>query len=434
MAAQLVQMVTVVDKSGKAVKSVCSPPRNSSWKSANKLYYQSKHIVDVWKEAKAAYKERKAEVVANRYGSPQGSPSTTGPSSRVDDRSQASSRAPSKSHRRRRHRSHEDHHRAQGSPTASPTSPNIYMPAQSPTFEDVRRSAPTTPSIQRSFTDKDQGLQLTRAPPPPVRSYTTPSSPTIDMDLAYGDLPGAMPLTTRGDEEEMKGLVSTVKRLLEEADCLHHSATKTIAMLQKNPEAMAAVALTLAEISNIAKTMAPGAVASMSKGAPAVFGLLASPQFLIAGGVAVGLTVVAFGGYKVIKQIKAKQEGAGMDEMIEVNTDVSRIETWRRGIAEEQASSVGTSVDGEYITPTAAALSRLNLEETRKSSSRHGKEKRRHRTSKTVSEDTSRPSSKATSWADSSAASSNDGTLNGSSKGKTERKAKKPSPLRLMFK
>lgn len=240
----------------------------------------------------------------------------------------------------------------------------------------------------------------------------------------------------------MKGLVSTVKRLLEEADCLHHSATKTIAMLQKNPEAMAAVALALAEISNIAKTMAPGALASMSKGAPAVFGLLASPQFLIAGGVAVGLTVVAFGGYKIIKQIKAKQanEDPGMDEMLEVGTDVSRIETWRRGIAEDQASSVASSVDGEFITPQAAALSRLNLEESKKASGRSGKDRKSQRagrvgtdhSSRSSSKTHSRSSEKTMSATESVSARSRDS--NSTIKDKKDRKAKKPSPLRLMFK
>ena len=54
--------------------------------------------------------------------------------------------------------------------------------------------------------------------------------------------------------------------------------------LQKNPEAMAAIALTLAEISNIASKMAPGALMALKTGAPAVFALLAAPEFLIAGG------------------------------------------------------------------------------------------------------------------------------------------------------
>ncbi|KAL9062309.1 MAG: hypothetical protein Q9157_009041, partial [Trypethelium eluteriae] len=37
----------------------------------------------------------------------------------------------------------------------------------------------------------------------------------------------------------------------------------------------------------------------------------------------------------------------------EVDSDVSRIEVWRRGIADLEAESVGTSVDGELVTPQA---------------------------------------------------------------------------------
>ena len=260
------------------------------------------------------------------------------------------------------------------------------------------------------------------------------------MSLAYGELPGSLPLAVRQeDDQELKGLVNTVKRLLEEADCLHHSATRTIAMLQKNPEAMAAVALALAEISNIAKQMAPGALMNMSRSAPAVFGLLASPQFLIAGGVAVGITIVAFGGFKIIKKLREKRaiEDSGMEEMIEIGGDANRIDNWRRGIAEEQTHSLGTSVDGEFITPQAAALSRLNLAETKAPSRGEAKERKKPGSSRSGSEVPSRSGSKSGSKAGSKASStksrSKDGGSSTSSKEKKEKKVKKPSPLRLMF-
>ena len=256
------------------------------------------------------------------------------------------------------------------------------------------------------------------------------------MSLAYGELPGPLPLAVRqGDDEELKGLVNTVKRLLEEADCLQHSASQTIAMLQKNPEAMAAVALALAEISNIVKKMAPGALMNVSRSAPAVFGLLASPQFLIAGGVAVGITIVAFGGFKIIKKLREKRaiEDPGMEEMIEIGGDANRIDYWRRGIAEEQARSLGTSVDGEFITPQAAALSRLNLGETKAPSRGSGKERKKPSSTKSGSERPSRSGSKSSSKASSSKSRSKDGASSTGSKEKKEKKVKKPSPLRLMF-
>ncbi|KAI9871715.1 MAG: hypothetical protein M1823_008366, partial [Watsoniomyces obsoletus] len=109
--------------------------------------------------------------------------------------------------------------------------------------------------------------------------------------------------------------------LLDEANCAQHSVKAIVLHLQKNPDAMAAVALTLAEISNIASKMAPGALAVLKTGAPTVFAILAAPEFLIAVGVGVGLTVVMFGGYKIIKKIKAgraEKEGS-VDEMIDVD-------------------------------------------------------------------------------------------------------------------
>lgn len=250
------------------------------------------------------------------------------------------------------------------------------------------------------------------------------------MDLAYGEAPHDLMVAPRsGEEAELKGLVGTVKRLLQEADCMQYSVTAIVANLQKNPEAMAAVALTLAEISNIVSKMAPGAVMALKGSAPAVFALLASPQFLIAAGVGVGVTIVAFGGYKIIKKIKAKQamEVPGMDEMIEVGGELSRIDNWRRGISEAAEGSVGTSVDGEFITPHAANLSRLNLREERIKESRREaeglKSVRGTKSSKGSKDGTeSKPSR-----------SSRGSRTTKEGREKKEKKEKKQSPLRMMF-
>ena len=252
------------------------------------------------------------------------------------------------------------------------------------------------------------------------------------MDLAYGPIPPPLPVAIQADDSEFKSLVSKVMGLLEEADCIQYSVSATIASLQKNPDAMAAVALALAEISNIATKMTPGVLASLKCSAPAVFALLASPQFLIAGGVAVGVTIVALGGYKIVKKIRAKHavEDPGMDEMLEIGGDISTIDNWRRGIAEAEEQSIGTSVDGEFITPEAFTLSRLNLNdktgsETRRKEARSGS--RKSSKAKSASETSSRTSSKGSSRRTSK------GGEQGGSKEKKEKKVKKPSPLRLMF-
>lgn len=258
---------------------------------------------------------------------------------------------------------------------------------------------------------------------------TSPSK--IDMDLAYGEIPPPLPVARIEDEDELKGLVGKVKMMLEEADCLQSSATAMISSLQSNPDAMAAVALTLAEISGMISKMAPGALVALKGSSPAVFALLASPQFLVAAGVGVGVTIVALGGYKIIKKIKAKNsaEEPGMDELLEISGDVSRIETWRRGIAEVDSQSVATSVDGEFITPHAVALSRLNLNDMESRTSR-----RKHRSSRSGKDSEISSSRKSSSSKSSKTVkSSKEDAEKKEKKDRKEKKEKKPSPLRLMF-
>ncbi len=191
----------------------------------------------------------------------------------------------------------------------------------------------------------------------------------FDRHLAYGDIhPDELIVrSASGKAAELQGLMSKLDKLMLEAHCIQHSAATIIATLQANPEAMAAVALTLAEISNLLSEMGPGVLAALKGGSPAVFALLASPQFLIAGGVAVGVTIVMFGGYKIIKKIRAdaaeRKEASRMDEALVFEGDLSSIESWRRGIAEEEARSIATSVDGEFITPEAARVRKERIRE-----------------------------------------------------------------------
>ena len=272
------------------------------------------------------------------------------------------------------------------------------------------------------------------------------------MDLAYGDLPHESSLTLSPtangpNEVVLHGLVGRVRGLLDEADCLKHSATHIIATLQRNPDALAAVGLTLAEISKLVKQMAPGALLSVRRLCPAVFSLLVSPQFLIAAGVGVGLTVIALGGFKIVKKIQAKSAGEEGEEeeepreemLMALPAEVSRIETWRRGIADAETASVGTSVEGEFITPAAAQLSRLNLldeEETSRSLGRPAYPRpaapSRAHTVSTVRSESSRGSKRSER--------ERGGKEKRSEKGESRRKPtrskstpKKPSPLRALF-
>ena len=144
------------------------------------------------------------------------------------------------------------------------------------------------------------------------------------MNLAYGDVPPdlasrvdldpvhhhttdrAASDSTPEDPQEAQalGLMDRIEDFLEEAHCVHHTASSMIENLQRNPEAAAAVALSLAELSALLGKMSPAFLAFLKGGSPAVFALLASPQFLIGAGVAAGVTIVMFGGWKIVKRIK----------------------------------------------------------------------------------------------------------------------------------
>ncbi|EFX05770.1 hypothetical protein CMQ_3839 [Grosmannia clavigera kw1407] len=270
-------------------------------------------------------------------------------------------------------------------------------------------------------------------PRPLVRAQTTPAAPEsivpqtavvvarprsntalrdsgadqLDMHLAYGDLPPDLdtyPDPDAGaakseDEEQKKAqaktLIDYIEALLDEAECIHHTAASIIARLQNSPEAAAAVALTLAELSALLAKLSPTFLGIIKGGSPAVFALLASPQFLIGTSIAVGITVVAFGGWKIVKRMtdgKQAFEAAssspeqqrpsrlpagpslagvqmhslppavdrtaptvisdGFDEAVVLEEELSSIESWRRGIVPPSGLE-DSAVDAELISPQA---------------------------------------------------------------------------------
>ena len=398
------------------------------------------------KEARSAYRERKAEIVEARKQKGDVTATSRPKLQRAytvdDDRSRTLSRRSHRAH----HSSHEEgHHRrshmSRGHTGGSPHTSPKYT-AQDAIFDYNARSfpspsSPTTRSprsphssrLPESPLNKTQRHGRTRERDGTRSLPVSPSRPRsashIDMDLAYGEMPPNLMVSARQDEAELSGLVGRVKGLLDEADCVQHSVTATMANLQKNPDAMAAVALTLAEISNLVKKMAPGALMSIRRAAPTVFALLSSPQFLIAAGLGVGITVVAFGGYKIIKKIQAKkEEEESMEQMLVLGSDVSRIENWRQGIADEESRSIGTSVEGEFITPVAANLSRINLRDDEAERPRRKLTRSSPREAKSVKSSGSRHSKSSR---------NNGGKAKESTRERKKGKEIKLSPLHLMF-
>lgn len=417
------QTITVVNKSGKVVGT-------------------SKHLVNVFKEAKSAYSERKAEIKAQRKSEHESKEKERKALKQLealtlvddDDRSsQASSRRGSDSGKSIKRKPVPGKERAR---VKRGTSDSFYAndrlqrhdshrpsPLRNGSSASLGGDEPRVGELTRRHTE---GIQLRRH----KYSKRSASLDDIDMDLAYGDyLPQPGPESKREDEIELQEKMSGLQRLLDEGNCIQHSVTAMIDNLQKNPDALAAVALTLAEISNLVAKMGPGALMTMKSSFPVIIALLASPQFAIAAGVGVGVTIIAFGGYKIIKKIKARDERRLLENGIELPEgvegpveemdelrEIDHIERWRRGIADEQANSLGTSVDGMFVTPQATRTlieeGKLTEADFKPMATKEEKKSRKKKTKSEVSAKSSRSRSKS-----------------GEVKSKKE-----PSGLRMLFK
>ena len=392
------ETITIVNKSGKVVST-------------------SKHLVNIFNDAKSAYNERKAELKTKRRSQLGKEDDERKARKRLealnlvddDSRSKRSTRRGSEDGRTKT-RKHSSELRRERPAIERGVSDSFYT--NSASLREHGRSShrpsslrqevnedPRAGELVRRHTDMDYMRLGDRSPRSPPKSRSA-SLDNIDMDLAYGELPPQFPESKFNDEIELRAKMSGLQVLLDEFNCFQHSVTAIIDNLQKNPDALAAVALTLAEISNIVSKMAPGALATMKGSFPAAVALLASPEFAIAAGVGVGVTVIALGGYKIIKKIKAQKEGSLLLEAgerkepatsegeVDSLREIDRIELWRRGIADADVESLGTSVDGEFVTPMASRtlmqqgkLTEADLKSKVDSDGTKKKRRRKHRSS-----------------------------------------------------
>lgn len=389
-------------------------------------------------------------------------------------------------------RSHASSHRSKHSKAATHRSKSHKLPQSRPPLErgytdSFYANDDSSPRRSRHrFEDdlagegeeghiKELARRHTEAIVPVKRADSTrrKSDSGIDMDLCYGDVPPPLP-DKRYEEVELREKASKITMLLDEANCLQYSVTTMVENLQKNPDALAAVALTLGEISTMLRKMGPSVLPVLAKSFPAVVALLASPQFMIAGGVAVGVTIVALGGFKIVKKLQAQKDmqgepmampmsagaGAGAGDGVGMGgpvveeplmleelepPELSRIEVWRRGIADVEAESAGTSVDGEFITPgatrTLVAEGVLDEDDIKSRRSARSKRDGEHRSSKshraksTYSEKTthSEKTTKSSKVPKSSAKSVASSTVSKSKTVKEKSKKKEPSGLKMLF-
>ena len=440
----MAQVITVVNKSGKIVKS-------------------TRTLAGVFNEAKSAYAERKAELKAARLKERDLQEQERKARSQLDalaidddaksrrGGSRAGSESGSRATRRKPVPSRHDR----------PHGERGYSDSVVTTEDAPRRAATTYRSSPLRYDDSGEAMYDEGSGPRPgelVRRHTShppvhsrshagsrrASHNDIDMDLAYGDAPPDLRVARIEDSPELQEKLTGLQRMLEEVNCLQHSAGATIENLQKNPEALAAVGLTLAEISTMVTKLAPGALPSIKASFPAIMALLASPQFAIAAGVAVGVTIIAFGGFKIVKKIQANnrekkdsvvmlengedEEPPTPVEEVDELRELSSVEKWRRGIADEQARSVGTSVDGEFITPIASRTlieeGKLTEADFKPKESDKDKKKREKKSRKAESETGRSVRSERSSRSSSSRT---------KDKKEKKEKVKEPSGLKLLF-
>ncbi|KAK7556124.1 hypothetical protein IWX92DRAFT_393594 [Phyllosticta citricarpa] len=382
------QTITIVNKSGKVVKT-------------------SQNLVNVFKEAKSAYRERKAEIKAVRDAEiEQRRIERRLENMRLEDGQSESSK---RSKKTKKWRSNND------KPPLERGYTETFADEETPRDDNHD-------TLARRYTD---GLFLRRS-----KSSKRDSRDSVDMDLAYGEIPPPLPDHRAEEELELRDKVNGLTRILDEANCVHHSVQSMIGSLEKNPDALAAVALTLAEISTIVTKLGPGALTVLKGSFPAVLALLASPQFMIAAGVGVGVTIVALGGYKIIKKITTKTEEkplayGGPVQSIEEGNDrnvldelappeLSRIERWRRGIADVAANSIGTNVEHELVTPGAAdrfieegLIKEEDLKSRRsKKTTRSSKSRKTHKSEKSARRSATAPLAAPSCWPSSRASAS----------------------------
>lgn len=401
----LEQTITIINNSGKIVST-------------------GKELFSIFKDAKESYLDKKSEIkTLQRAQTFDQTRSVTArrresvydydpyradralPRRSFDEYSDTSSR---RSYKTRSVKSH--HHGAEAVPRSRPALTEYNLKTLSevssvtPSRAPISYRSPVAETMTRDLGDARSMAITERKPPGQLARRRSLSEmgddralvrkpKEIDMDLAYGSMPPDLEHMVEldpnyDDGKKAKFLVNKVEGLLTECDCLKHSAGAIIKRLQEDPNAAASVALTLSELSKVVAKMSPAIIPMLKGSSPAVFGLLASPHFLIGTSIVAGVTVVMFGGWKIVKRVKENQvarealgyEGvpagrpaplrtqseasAGFDEALIVDDELSTIESWRRGIA---PFGDDASADMELITPQADRAQRERADDDTRS-------------------------------------------------------------------
>lgn len=307
------------------------------------IHNGTKSFFSALKEAKEAYKQRKAEIASERRAQGRAREKVIRwNSSRYggtiqDAPAQAASEDDSAHHGRRKHRK----------PARRNSSSLSTWSA-----EEVTEDALVVRSISREDTTARRGHQQ-RLEEEQVRQVHQQShggalsahDRTMDMAPALFNDPSVV---------AVQSLLARVQSIIDEINCITFGLTTLLTELQKTPETFAAVGLSLAEIANMVTHIAPTALLFLKTAFPTVFALLSSPHFAVIAGVAGAATVIVLGGYKIVRNIMA-----GAD----VNMELAYGDLPDEAILEEM--TLGGEILGEVIGEDRridAAPSRIHYE------------------------------------------------------------------------
>ncbi|KAF8420197.1 hypothetical protein EV426DRAFT_701751 [Tirmania nivea] len=213
----------------------------------------------------------------------------------------------------------------------------------------------------------------------PALLQNVPGGSQAQQILSMGQQMVSM-MDPEGDSP-LTALLVRLTDILDTFDCLNASITTLVASLQKDPDALAMVGLTLAEISAIVAKTAPGVVVAAKAAFPVIFGFLASPQFLVTA----GASVIVIGGYQIIRRVtgfggsppptpKSIEEddhlafGPGMDDILSETEDAGKASisdakiqaiTLAPGVLEAKNKKALTFPLTPQLTPTTEAKKEL---------------------------------------------------------------------------
>ncbi|KAL7276398.1 hypothetical protein RUND412_000602 [Rhizina undulata] len=272
----LASTVTVVDNSGKVLNT-------------------SKNLFSAFKEAREAYRTRKAEIVAERLAEKEARQRRREKRERRERRERE--KAEGKRHKKERKKSRSASGESEGNGTLA-----FDLDEEE---DGVRMETLSRKSSRESLNDNDDNDIMHSSQDP----MTLAKLVDISADLVDDHV-----------TETLQCLLLQLQATIDELCCLTFGITTLITELQKCPDTLAVVGLTLAEISALVTKVAPGFVLTLKTAFPVIFGLLSSPQFAVVASVGMAATVVLLGGYKIIRNVIT---GPGGEEQ---NTQIQEVE------------------------------------------------------------------------------------------------------------